>query len=81
VKSCRAYVFLLASSIFSINKNRRFCHDIYFYVVYFILLLFPEKMVIQKTQKEYYSLFLLKINPKSLHLLILLKITHKSCAD
>jgi len=41
-----------ASSIFSINKNRRFCHDIYFYVVYFILLLFSGKMVIQKTQKR-----------------------------
>jgi len=71
-----------ASSIFSINKNRRFFHDIHFYVAYFILLLFSGKMVIQKTQKEYCSLFLLKkINSKSLHLLILLKITHKSYAD
>jgi len=80
VKSCRAYVFLL--QVFSALIK------IVVFVTTFISMLFilfccffPEKMVIQKTEKEYYSLFLLKINPKSLHLLILLKIIHKSCAD
>jgi len=47
-----------ASSTFSINKNRRFCHDIY--VVYFILLLFSGKNGNTKNQKNTILFFLLK---------------------
>jgi len=50
VKSCRAYVF--ASSIFSINENRRFCHGIYFLCCLFYFVAFSGKMVTQKTQKK-----------------------------
>jgi len=46
-----------ASSAFSINKNRRFCHDIHFYVVYFILLLFSGKNGNTKNPKKNTVLF------------------------
>jgi len=79
VKSCRAYVF--PSSIFSINKNCRFCHDIYFLCYLFYFVVFFGKMVIQKTQEEYGSLFPFKNKFQKSAFTYLTKITHKSYAD
>jgi len=80
VKSCRAYVF--ASSIFSINKKSSFLsRHLLFYVVYFILVLFLEKMVIQKTQKILFSFPFKKNKFQKSAFTYLTKITHKSYAD
>jgi len=80
VKSCRASAF--ASSTYIINEKCRFYHDLLlFYIYSFLLLLFLEKTVIQKTpKKKFHSLFSLSSIPK-VCIYFFTKINHNSYAD